>query len=253
MKKIILLCSVILFAVSFNNGFAQGDLRLNEKSNGEVAGGFIGYPSWILGISLGSNLAVNDAYGRISDLSTYGMKSGRSVDINFKYGLGTRKKSRITVRAGYTKMINDDRDRFFLVAPVLMNPDPPHSFYDIITGAIGYEYVFGSPCCNKQTLGIAFTFNNISAPDYNSVRGKIDGAMRIGIELNAGYEFMLGKSGKTGLALGFRYNQLNAFNSSNATGVNNYNLNDGDGAGGAGFSRKIGIFSVTLGLNLYGK
>jgi|GEM_PF-4088574 len=112
MKKIILLCSVILFAVTFNNGFSPDVLRLNDNKSGEVAGGFIGYPSWILGISLGSNLAVNDAYGRIGDMSTYGMKAGRSVDLNFKYGLGTRKKSRITVRAGY-KIKNNCKSRIY--------------------------------------------------------------------------------------------------------------------------------------------
>lgn len=249
MKKSLLIGLVLLVMTVFaKEGFSQN----KQDENGEASSRRVGASRWVIGIGTGMFLSVNDAYGRLDDQTTYGMKTGRGVDLSFKYGLGLSKKNRITARVSYIKMINDDKDRFFLAQPFLTSPTPPHSFYDMISGAVGYEYVFGAPCCNKQTVGVAFTINNISAPTYNSFRGEYTSAMRMGIELTAGYEFLFGQTGKYGLGLAFKYNQANLFNKSNDALLGNRNLNDGDGPGGQGFARKIGIFSINAAFNIYG-
>lgn len=249
MKKSLLIGLVLIMTALFaREGFSQS----TQDENGEASSRRVGAARWVIGIGTGMFLSVNDAYGRLDDQTTYGMKTGRGVDLSFKYGLGATKKNRITARVSYIKMINDDKDRFFLAQPFLTSPTPPHSFYDLISGAVGYEYVFGAPCCNKQTVGLAFTINNISAPDYNSFRGQYNSALRMGIELTAGYEFLFGQTGKYGLGLSFKYNQANLFNKSNDALLGNHDLNDGDGPGGQGFARKIGIFSINAAFNIYG-
>ena len=71
-----------------------------------------------------------------------------------------------------------------------------------------------------------------------------------------GLEIVLNNSKRNlGINIGGRYNLTNLFNADNALPTagqtDNFNLNDGGEAGGPGFKRYIGIFSLDVGLNIY--
>jgi hypothetical protein len=215
-------------------------------------------PAITLGASFDIDFAVNDAYGRVGQAESYGMRAGKGFDIFAKFGIGEKKRHRITTSLAYHKMINYDRNAGFITQIFSSNPDDEiHTNFTILTGTIGYEYLFGAPCCNKQHLGISATFNSISsANDINTVIGNMATAFRIGLQFNAGYEFMLGGSGNYGLTLGFRYNWSNLFNPSftyDPPGSTEVHLNDGGDptSVGTGFTRWIGIATINFGFNFY--
>ena len=213
-------------------------------------------PAVTLGASFNMNFASNDAYGRVNYLDSYGMRAGKGFDIFAKFGLGTMKRHRITTSVAYNKMINYDRNANFFSQVFSSNTDDViHTNFTFWTGTVGYEYLFGAPCCNKQHLGLSFTFNSIgSSDDKFTPNGKIKNAFRLGLQFNAGYEFMLGPSGQFGLTIGFKYNWANLLNASNeidTPGASEINLNDGNEAGGRGFTRWIGITTINIGFNFY--
>jgi hypothetical protein len=214
-------------------------------------------PAITFGASFDIDFAVNDAYGRVGQTDSYGMRAGKGLDIFAKIGIGEKKRHRITTSLAYHKMINYDRNKGFITQIFSSNPDDEiHTNFTILTGAVGYEYLFGAPCCNKQHLGMSVTFNSISSPnDKYSVLPNMVSAFRVGLQFNAGYEFMLGGSGNYGLTLGFRYNWANLFNPSNTydpPGATEVHLNDGgEPFLGSGFTRWIGIATINIGFNFY--
>ena len=214
-------------------------------------------PAVTFGASLNMNFAINDAYGRVGQEDSYGMRAGKGFDVFAKFAIGERKRHRITTSITYNKMINYDRNANFIEQVFSSNPDDViHTNFTIISGAVGYEYLFGAPCCNKQHLGIAVTLNSISSSnDVNATLNNMSTAYRIGLQFNAGYEFMLGSSGKYGLTVAFKYNWTNLFNPSNTydpPGINPTHLNDGnDVKSGPGFTRWIGIGSLNIGFDFY--
>lgn len=203
-------------------------------------------PKIIYGFTLNGNLANLDAYGTdftfAGDLN-YGMIWGRGVSAHVKFGLGKTYKSRITVSGTWDAMVNDNSDTkipFFTI-----NPSAPATFYHFWTGAVGYEYGFNARCNTKQFLGAAITGSYVV-----SGKGSIypfDNTFRMGLMLNGGYEFVLNKNKTVGLALGVKWHLPNLILQENGVGK----LNDGTGTPGAGFWRKIGIISLTAGLNFY--
>ena len=232
MKKILLL------AVSF---LLLGVLVKETHAQGYTA------PKFTFGAAANGNMATNDFYGtQLTNPYNYGSLWGRGFQIYGKMGLGKRKNHRLVVNFEYDKFANNnDPKGMFLI----LDPTPPHTFYDIVGGSFGYEYVFGARCMTRQYIGMALSANSISAPDYNA-QGGFNSALRFGIALNLGYEFVLDKQQKFGLNFGFRYHLLNALNADNsATDIKN--LNDGGELGGASFKRRIGMVTFSVGFNIY--
>lgn len=210
-------------------------------------------PGVVLGVSLDGNFATNDAHGSsVSDPNTYGMVWGRGATLFSKIGFGLRKNHRLTISATYNHMMNDTENKlpFFVFAPKEGNP---YSKFDIFTGAVGYEYAFNVRCRNKQHLGFAITTNLISGEAFfvksptEKVMMEYDNAFRIGAMITTGYEFIIDKNYQVGVSLGLKYHLMNILNTQN--GINN--LNDDSGSPGPGFWRRIGMLSISVGLNFY--
>jgi hypothetical protein len=204
-------------------------------------------PKVILGLSLDGNFATNDAHGSVFERNSnvYGMIWGRGISLYSKFGLGVKKNHRITLSATYNRMVNkeDNAIPFFTFAP---SDGSLYTSYNIWTGALGYEYAFNPRCKNKQYLGFAVTANYLTA-SQGSFYDYFDNSFRVGMQITTGYEFVLDKNFKTGLAVGLKYHLVNIIGTTN--GVNTFN--DGSGDGGSLFWRRIGILSINLGLNFY--
>lgn len=203
-------------------------------------------PKVILGLSLDGNFATNDAHGSNFSLepNVYGMIWGRGLSLYSKFGLGVRKNHRITLNATYNKMINTEKNTFpfFVFAP---SDGTKYTSYDILTGALGYEYAFNPRCKSKQYLGVGVTFNYLTTSSGSFYQ--FDNSFRMGLQITTGYEFVLDKNFKTGLSVGLKYNLTNVIGPTNGPGT----FNDGSGVGGTNFWRRIGVLSVNLGFNFY--
>lgn len=205
-------------------------------------------PNFTLGLTLDGNFAVNNAHGAnlSSPGDSYGMVWGRGVTIFGKMGLGIRKNHRITLSAGYNKMIHNDASTipFFTI-----KPDAPFTIYDIWTGALGYEYVLRARCSSRPFLGIAVTGNYIvsdnTAPTLFTQN--FENSFRIGLMVSAGYEWTIDKAQKYGISVGAKYNLTNLIGTKNGANT----MNDADGPGGSGYFRRIGIMSLNVGFNIY--
>ena len=233
MKKSILF-SILLVVLSFaiiNSSYSQGFTP----------------PKMVFGLSLDGNFATNDAHGSsMTDPNTYGMVWGRGFTFYGKVGFGVRKNHRFTFSAGYNKMINDAENKipFFVFPPSV--PTLLYTNFNIWTGAVGWEYAFNPRCKSKQFLGIALTANYITTTSGTVYQ--YDNAMRFGVMVSTGYEFVLDKNYKTGLFVGLKYHLTNIVGKNNGIA----SLNDGsDPTNGPGFWRRIGVLSVNVGINLY--
>lgn len=217
-------------------------------------------PSWTVGFGPAWNLATNDAYGR-ANYSTnaqvlrdnYGMRWGWGGYIFGKYSPGKTKADRIFLGFDYKGMTNTD-----------FESDANKTSFDIMTFDAGYEYVFrpGSSSRFWSYYGLGLTGNLISGefipqnPTTTNFKRNIESTFRVGMEIKAGLEFVINNSKRNlGINVGGRYNLTNLFNADNAVPTagqtDNFNLNDGGEAGGPGFKRYIGIFSLDVGLNIY--
>lgn len=229
MKKIFTLLSLVFIFLAVNNAFSQ------SRTPSPIS----------IGLNLNADFAVNDAYGAAFGTGyNYGAIWGRGVSLYGKFGLGQKRSSRIVVSAEYNKMINSNDEN---KTPLLMSPKPPHTFYDIMTGSVGYEYVFRSTCPDRQYLGVMFTINNISAPDYNFY-GQVESSMRFGMAITGGYEWVFGANRNMGLNVGIKYNVMNMFNDENSALLGTTSLNDGPNAGGPGFKRYFSIVTASAGV-----
>ena len=74
-----------------------------------------------------------------------------------------------------------------------------------------------------------------------------DHALRLGIYVNAGYEFVLDKKNKYGLSFGIKYHLTNILGTQNGQSK----LSDKMGYPYSDFYRRIGFISVSVGINLY--
>jgi hypothetical protein len=232
MKKLFTTLSIVFIFFVVNNAFSQ------SRTPAPIS----------VGLYLNADFATNDAYGAAFGSGyNFGAIWGRGVSLTGKFGLGQKRSSRIVVSAEYNKMINSNEEN---KTPLLMNPNPPHTFYDIISGSVGYEYVFRSTCPDRQYLGLMFTVNNISAPDYNYY-GEVESSMRFGLALTGGYEWVFGANRNIGLNIGIKYNVMNMFNDDNSALLGNKNLNDGPNAGGPGFKRYFSVVTANAGINFY--
>jgi hypothetical protein len=231
MKRIIILLFILIVSIFIvQNTYSQGFTP----------------PNVILGLSLDGNFATNDAHGTNfrNDPNVYGMIWGRGFSIYSKFGLGIRKNHRITISASYNKMINTERTTipFMVFTP---SDGSLYTSYNIFSGALGYEYAFNPRCKSKQYIGFAFTGNYLTTSTGSFFQ--YDNAFRIGMQITTGYEFVLDKNFKTGLSIGMKYNLTNIIGTANGPG----NFNDGSGAGGSQYWRRIGILSINLGFNYY--
>ena len=206
-------------------------------------------PKVVYGLSLDGNFATNDAHGTnfTNDKNVYGMIWGRGISLYTKVGLGVRKKHRLTVSATYNRMVNTEEAMipFFVFQP----SDPLKKFtsFNFWTGALGYEYAFNPRCKSKQYLGFAITGNYI-VTTTGSYYDTFKNSFRLGAQITTGYEFVLDKNFKTGLAIGLKYNLTNILGTENGDATS---LNDGSGTGGPTYWRRIGILSINLGFNFY--
>jgi hypothetical protein len=143
-------------------------------------------------------------------------------------------------------MVNDGQNQIPFIVFTPDNQD--YTSYNIMTGALGYEYAFNPRCKSKQYLGGAVTFNYLTSSN-DGYSTKFDPAFRIGMQITTGYEFVMDKNFKYGLALGLKYNLTNIIGKSN--GQVGVNLNDGAANGGTTYWRRIGILSLNVGFNFY--
>ena len=227
--SLLLVCSLFLTKSSYAQGYTA--------------------PELIIGLTLDGSMSVNDAYGVGNNFLTndsYGMKYGRGASLNFSYGLGDTKSNRLTFGAMYTKMINGNTSSFPFFE---MSPKPPHTFYDIFSGAVGYQYMFNARCKNKQFVGLSFTLNSIHTPAYSTIT--FENATRFGVMLSTGYDFALGNDMKYGITVGAKYHVMNAFARENKPSTTVNNINDGSGSPGPGFNRYIGMLTIDAGFNFY--
>jgi hypothetical protein len=211
-------------------------------------------PETVLGLHLTGNMATNEGYGVGNAIyggnfsgATYGMKWGRGIGLDFSYGLGKTKRNRITVGAEWNAMINANTAN---VPFLLISPDEKiMTYYDIISVSLGYQYMFNARCRQKQWVGLALTGSSISAPRYSVIN--FNSAMRGGVALSTGYDWVLGDSGKWGISLYGKYHVVNYFFNANGDNGENF-INDGNGQPGAGYNRYIGLLSINLAINMYG-
>lgn len=214
-------------------------------------------PQWTVGFGPAWNLATNDAYGRANYASqdqilrdNYGMRWGYGAYIFGKYSPGKNRNDRIYLGADYKGMKNSDWDK-----------EGNTTKYDIVTIDAGYEYLFYGTYSFRSYYGIGLTGNIISGnytPNketaFNTYKS-FESTFRVGMELKAGLEFVIGSKKNLGINVGAKYNLINLFNDDNAQPLlgqtEGLNLNDGDGTSGPGFKRYIGIVGIDLGLNIY--
>ena len=246
MKKILLL---LIFAGTF--------FALLPDLNAQTVRYSFPRPKWVIGIGPVWNLATNDAYGRANYESqdqvlrdNMGMRWGWGGYIYGKYSPGKTRVDRIFLGFDYKGMTNADFS------------DENKTSYDIMTIDAGYEYLFYGTYGFRSYYGGGLTCNIISGtytPKTETATNfskSFESSVRIGMELKAGLEFVFkNKHRNLGINFGGRYNLMNLFNDDNSVdssgNTSNLSLNDGNGPGGPGFKRYMGMFSVDVGLNIY--
>ena len=207
-------------------------------------------PEFVLGLGVGAFAASNDAYGQVGTQTTYGMRLGRGLTGYAKWAFDKYRSHRLTFSMTYQKMVNDNSGGNYFTNIFKFSPKEPYTDFNIYTGALGYEYTFGAPCCNKQSIGAGITFNLINAGSGNKP-ASIDNAFRIGFQITSEYEFLLDDKGRYGINLGFKAGLLNVFLLDNG---GDHNLNDGEGVRPFATdqnNRWIGIGGLTVGFNFY--
>jgi len=234
MKSTIILLFVLIVSVFIvNDSYSQGFTP----------------PKVTLGLSLDGNFATNDAHGTnfTNDPNVYGMIWGRGISIYSKFGMGVRKNHRLTINATYNRMVNTEEAMipFFVFQP--SDPTKKFTSFNFWTGALGYEYAFNPRCKSKQFLGFAITANYITTTK-DSYYQNFKNSFRLGAQITTGYEFVLDKNFQTGLSIGLKYNLTNILGVENGDYTS---FNDGSGAGGPTYWRRIGILSINLGFNFY--
>lgn len=211
-------------------------------------------PETVLGLHINGNMATNEGYGVGNAIyggntsgSTYGMKYGRGIGLDFSLGLGDTKKNRLTLGAEWNAMINANTSNipFFLINP----SEAILTYYDIYSLEVGYQYMFNARCRQKQWVGAGLSGSYIVAPRYSVVT--FEDATRGGFFISTGYDFVLGQAGKWGLSLYAKYHIVNAFFHANGN-TGQSHMNDGNGLPGPGYDRYMGLLSVNLAINMYG-
>ncbi|HMQ67617.1 MAG TPA: hypothetical protein PKA90_01675 [Ignavibacteria bacterium] len=220
-------------------------------------------PSWTISIGPVWNLATNDSYGRANYTfqeqvlkDNYGMRWGWGGYLVGKYSPGKTKVDRIFLGVDYKGMTNSDFDGG--------NEGANETQFNIVTIDAGYEYLFYGTNFFRSYYGAGLTGNFISGeytPAANNtsltnVAKSFDSQFRFGMELKAGLEFIFSSSKRNlGLNVGAKYNLMNLFTDDNALPTEgqttNLNLNDGDGTGGPGFKRYLGMLSIDIGISIY--
>ncbi|MBP9190949.1 MAG: hypothetical protein KBF96_00200 [Ignavibacteria bacterium] len=220
-------------------------------------------PSWAISIGPVWNLATNDAYGRANYTfqeqvlkDNYGMRWGWGGYLVGKYSPGKKKNDRIFLGVDFKGMTNSDFDGG--------DAGSNETQFNVVTLDAGYEYLFYGTYGFRSYYGAGLTGNFISGeytPAGNStnpinVAKSFDSQFRFGMELKAGLEFIFNTSKKNlGLNVGAKYNLMNLFTDDNAEPTlgqtTNLNLNDGDGTGGPGFKRYMGMLSIDIGISIY--
>ena len=208
-------------------------------------------PEFVVGLGVGVFAAENDAYGQVGVQTTYGMRLGRGLSIYAKYAVDKNRHHRLSTSFTYHKMVNDQSGGNFFTNILKFSPEDPYTNFNIFSGALGYEYVFGAPCCNKQSIGAGLTFNLINS-SIGSQPNDVDNSFRIGFQLTAGYEFLIDDKGRYGLDLGFKWGITNVFLQDVGGGI--HDLNDGKGTRPYATDdnqRWIGVAGLTVGFNFY--
>ena len=77
MKNYLLAIFIVLFCFLINN---EAKLQIRYTA-----------PAVTFGASVNMNFAINDAYGRVGQLNSNGMRAGRGFDVFAKFGLGEKK------------------------------------------------------------------------------------------------------------------------------------------------------------------
>lgn len=209
-------------------------------------------PLFTIEFRLNGSYAMNDAFGETVDIpnninaqKNYGMKWGKGFSIESTLGFGQKKSNRMFLGLEYNNMVNGTNSQ---VPFFVFSADTPKTVYHFYTASLGYQYLFGADCRNKQTIQFGFTGSLIASPDDSKIT--FDNAFRMGFMIGTGYEVVLDRNHNVGLTLGFKYHLANFFNSDN--GVDN--LNDGKSSEksyGPGFKRFIGFLGLHFGLKFY--
>ena len=238
MKKLFIVSLILVLSFFFFNTDANAQRKR------------LSAPEFVLGLGVGAFSAANDAYGQVGTQTTYGMRLGRGLTGYAKWAFDKYRHHRLTFSITYQKMVNDQSGGNFFTNIFKFSPEEPYTDFNIYTGALGYEYTFGAPCCNKQSVGAGITFNLINAGSGNQP-APIDNTFRIGFQMNSEYEFLIDDKGRYGINLGFKWGIANVF-LQDVGGDND--LNDGKGTRPLATDRNqrwIGIAGVTVGFNFY--
>lgn len=240
MKRLTLVVLLALVSLSFCN-------QVNAQRRIARSG-----PLFTFEFRLNGSYAMNDAFGETIDIpdnlsqqKNYAMKWGKGASFETTLGFGQKRSNRIFLGLEYNNFLNGANSQ---VPFFVFSADTPKTSYNIYSASLGYQYLFGADCRNKQTIEFGFVSSLIAASDESKIT--FDNAFRFGIMIGTGYEIVLDKGHNVGMTLGFKYKLLNLFNSSN--GIDN--INDGKSEEknfGPGFKRFIGYVGFHLGIKFY--
>ncbi|MCB0723881.1 MAG: hypothetical protein KDC73_04215 [Ignavibacteriae bacterium] len=240
MKKLTLFVLLVLVSSSF---FSQVNAQRRIARSG---------PLFTFEFRLNGSYAMNDAFGEtidipnnLSEQKNYAMKWGKGASFETTVGFGQKRSNRIFLGLEYDNFLNGTNSQ---VPFFVFSADTPKTSYNIYTASLGYQYLFGADCRNKQTIQLGVTGSLITASSTSKIT--FDNAFRMGFLIGTGYEVVLDKGHNVGMTLGFKYQLANFFNSDN--GIDN--LNDGkstDKNFGPGFKRFIGFIGFNIGIKFY--
>ena len=240
MKRLTLVFLLVLVSSAFFNE-AHAQRRIARSG-----------PLFTIDLRVNGSYAMNDAFGETIDIpnnlsaqKNYAMKWGKGFSVESTVGFGQKRSNRIFLGVEYNSLVNGNNSQ---VPFFVFSADTPKTVYHIFTGSLGYQYLFGADCRNKQTIQFGLTGSLISAPSDSKIT--FDQAFRMGFMIGTGYEVVLDKNHNVGMTLGFQYKLINFFNSGN--GIDN--INDGkstDKSFGPGFKRFIGFLGIHLGVKFY--
>jgi hypothetical protein len=207
-------------------------------------------PGMIAGLTLNANFATNDFYGtsqthiRFPEVNDYNAMYGRGAALHLKFAFGRTRSNALTTEIEFNQMLHNNSSG---ETPFMMNPDPPHTFYHILSGIVGYEHRFYARCREKFTMGGGFSINRINTPSYSSLRYENDVQTKVGFQLAAGYERVLDAANKWGLRVGVKFHQLNPFD----TKDDGILVNDQPKGWLNDWGRKLGVLSLNVGIMNY--
>ncbi|CAG1021810.1 hypothetical protein DOJK_01258 [Patescibacteria group bacterium] len=219
-------------------------------------------PGFTISLTGAYALPLPDLKGDLTDSleraagESYFMKTGYSVGLKGKYGVGRKKNIRLTLGGAYSRFSVDDSYHH-------TNHIEVHRNISIITASLGAEYSFLPKEKTNPFLGLELTGNFFSGKSDETVTAdstadhdelgttteNLKSASRFGIAVGGGVEVTFNKT--FGAVFGFKYNLANLvgkeYNSTSVVGE--YNLNDKEES--TNKAKNISFVQIYGGVNFY--